>query len=81
MAGDVPGLAVAHRDGRVGVGAPFCIRIEAIGLPTKFPRPKITTSAPSTRVPERIRSSCTPAGVQGLNPLSSPKMSLPALMA
>ena len=57
----------------------FWQSIAAMGLPTMLPRPRMTTSAPSVRTPERTSNSTTPAGVQGLKPVSSPSMSLPTL--
>ena len=57
----------------------FWMRIDAIGLPTMSPRPRITTSAPSVLTPLRMSNCWTPAGVQGANPLGSPSINFPTL--
>ncbi len=58
----------------------FWSSIAAIGLPTMFPRPRITASAPAILTPARSSNSCIPAGVQERKPVGSPSSSLPTLI-
>ncbi len=56
----------------------FCDSMIASGIPTRLPRPTITTSRCSISMPERTSISTTPRGVQGRNE-GSPRTMRPTL--
>ncbi|GIT78003.1 MAG: hypothetical protein Ct9H300mP32_3850 [Verrucomicrobiota bacterium] len=72
----IAGARVAKGDGSVGTPG-LLAKDRRHRLTNDVAAARMTTSAPSIGVPERISNSCTPPGVHGTKPPLSPSISLP----